>query len=110
MPRDMLGEFEKLLMLAIMRLANDAYGATIIREIELRTGRTVTSGAVYVALKRLEGKGFVRSEFGPPTPERGGRPKRFFQVTPYGLRALQAARREWDAMVAGLEGLLESES
>ena len=110
MSRDSLGEFEKLVLLAVVRLGGEAYGAPIIREIEDRTGRTVTAGAVYVALRRLEKKAVVRSEFGPPTPERGGRPKRFFQITSHGLRTLQAARREWEAMTAGLEGLLGSDA
>ena len=110
MSRDTLGDFEKLVLLAILRLGSDAYGAAILREIEERTGRTVTAGAVYVVLRRLEKKAVVRSEFGPPTPERGGRPKRFFHVTPHGLRSLQAARREWEAMTDGLEGLLESDA
>lgn len=110
MPRHTLGEFEKLVLLAILRLGPDAYGATVLREIEERTGRTVTAGAAYVALRRLEKKLAVRSQLGQPTPERGGRPKRFFQVTPRGLRTLQAAAKEWEAMVAGLDGLLERDA
>ncbi len=110
MSRDTLGEFEKLVLLAILRLGPEAYGATILREIEERTGRTVTAGAVYVALRRLEKKLAVRSELGSPTPERGGRPKRFFEVTAHGLLTLRAASREWNAMVAGLDGMLERDA
>jgi PadR family transcriptional regulator PadR len=107
-PRAALGEFEKLVLLAVLRLADDAYGTTVIEELERRTGRAVAPGAVYVALRRLEQKGMVSSRLGDPTPERGGRAKRFLRVETGGLAALREARAEWEAMSAGLEGLLES--
>lgn len=110
MSRDTLGEFEKLVLLAVLQLGAEAYGATVIREIEHRTGRTASSGATYVVLRRLEKKGMVTSEFGDPTPERGGRPKKFYAVRAAGLEALREARREWDAMSEGLDALLEPES
>ena len=106
-PRAALGEFEKLVLLAVLRLADDAYGTTVIEELERRTGRAVAPGAVYVALRRLEQKGMVSCRLGDPTPERGGRAKRFLRVEPGGLAALREARAEWEAMSAGLEGLLE---
>jgi len=110
MPRDTLGEFEKLVLLAILQRGRDAYGATIIQELERRTGRTASSGATYVVLRRLEQKGMIASSFGEPTPERGGRPKKYFTVRKAGLEALREARREWDAMSEGLEGFLRAEA
>jgi PadR family transcriptional regulator, regulatory protein PadR len=107
LPRGGLGEFERLVLLAILRLGERAYGATVIEELERRTQRAVASGAVYVALRRLEQKGMVSSHLGDPTPERGGRAKRFLRVEASGLEALREARAEWEAMTAGLEGLLE---
>ena len=109
MSRDSLGEFEKLMMLAILQLGTDAYGATILQELERRTGRTASAGAVYVALRRLEKKGMVSSEFGEPSPQRGGRPKRYFRVCEEGMEALRKAREEWDLMVEGLGPALEAE-
>jgi DNA-binding PadR family transcriptional regulator len=106
-PRSGLGEFEKLVLLAILRLGDEAYGATVIAEIAARTGRDAAPGAIYVALRRLEQKGMVSSWLGDPTPERGGRAKRFLRVEDAGLAALREARAEWQAMTAGLDGLLE---
>ena len=106
-PRAALGEFEKLVLLAVLRLGEDAYGATVIAELERRTGRAAAPGAVYVALRRMEQKGMLSSRLGDPTPERGGRAKRFLRVEPGGLAALREARAEWEAMSDGLEGLLE---
>lgn len=105
-----LGDFERLLLLAVMRLGEEAYGAAIIDELMERTGREVSPGAVYVALRRLEDKSMLSSRLGEPTPERGGRPKRFYAIRHDGLSALRASRREWEAMLEGLEGALESES
>ena len=107
---DTLGGFEKLLLLAILRLKEDAYGASIFEELERRTDRDTSPGAVYVTLRRLEAKGMVRGQEGPPTPERGGRAKKIYSIEPAGLSALQAARREWDAMADGLDALLTEES
>lgn len=102
-----LGGFEKLLLLAVLRRGDDAYGAALFEEIEERTDRSVSPGAVYVALRRLEQRGLLRSAKGGPTPERGGRPKKRYFLEPAGLEALRDARREWDAMAEGLDGLLE---
>ena len=106
MSRSSLGEFEKLVMLAALHLGHESYGATIVRELERRTGRTASAGAVYVALRRLEKKGLVSSRLGEPSPHRGGRPKRFFTVSRDGLEALRHAQADWAAMVQGLEGTL----
>ena len=88
-----LGEFELLVMLTVIRLGDSAYGVPISREIELRTGRDVAFGTVYATLERLQQKGLVRSELGDPTPERGGRAKRYFQVTAAGLRTVRETKR-----------------
>jgi DNA-binding PadR family transcriptional regulator len=104
--KNTLGEFEKLVMLAVLRLGNEAYGATIIQELEERTGRTVSAGAVYVALRRLEKKALVSSHLGEPSPRRGGRPKRFFSVNSEGVEALRRAQADWAAMARGLQEIL----
>lgn len=88
-----LGEFEHVVLLAVLRLGSDAYGMEVRREIERCTGRDVSTGAVYATLDRLEGKGFVASEVGDPTPERGGRARRIFEVTAAGSHAVREARR-----------------
>lgn len=106
MSKSSLGEFEKLVMLAVLRLGREAYGATIIQELEERTGRTVSAGAVYVSLRRLEKKALVGSHLGEPSPRRGGRPKRFFSVTAEGVEALRRAREDWAALTRGLDGIL----
>lgn len=103
MPKgDYLGEFEQIVLLAVLRLRNDAYGVTIRREIAERAGRDVSFGAVYSALDRLEEKGFVSSRMGDPTPERGGRAKKFYKIEAPGARALNQARETADRMWAGL--------
>lgn len=101
-----LGGFEKLLLLAVLQLGDNAYGASIFEELRRRTDREASPGAVYVTLRRLEAKGMLRSRSGPTSPERGGRPKKLYTIEPDGLRALREARREWDAMLEGLDGLL----
>ena len=103
---DTLGEFEQSLLLAIVHLGPEAYGVTIQREIESRTGREVAVGALYTSLGRLERKGYVRSAVGDPTPERGGRSKRYFTIRPPGVSALRQSRerlaRMWDGLTADL--------
>jgi DNA-binding PadR family transcriptional regulator len=103
-----LGEFEQLVLLALVRLGKEAYGATIRREIEARTERRLSISAVYTTLERLEQKGCVRSWIGEPTPERGGRRRKHFSLQPLGARALKAAYRNYSGMVAGLEGRLKA--
>jgi DNA-binding PadR family transcriptional regulator len=100
--REFLGEFEQIVLLAVLRLQKDAYGVPIRREIEHRVQRTVTVGALYSTLDRLEAKGYVSSWFADPTAERGGRSKRFFRVEPLGLNAI---RRSQEALAMMLEGL-----
>jgi len=85
---DHLGEFEQLVLLAILRLRENAYGMTIRREIEERAGRPTSIGALYLTLERLEQKRFIQSEVGEATPERGGRAKRFFTVNSSGIQML----------------------
>jgi DNA-binding PadR family transcriptional regulator len=104
--RESLGEFEQIVLLAILRLGDDAYGVPIRLDIERRTGRALTVGALYRTLDRLEDKGFVSSAFGDPTPERGGRSKRYFKVRPIGLRTLRASHEALTAMWEGLEPLV----
>ena len=100
-----LGEFEQLVLLALVRLGPEAYGATIRREIEARTGRDLAISAVYVTLDRLEVKGLVRSHIGDPTPKRGGRRRKHVVILPAGRRAITHACRAFGQMVEGL-GLL----
>ena len=101
-----LGEFEQLVLLALLRLGPESYGASLRREIESRTGRALSISAVYVTLDRLEDKGLVRSRIGEPTPERGGRRKKHYALLPSGRRAVARAYRTFKVMVDGLEGQL----
>ena len=97
------GEFEQLVLLAILHLGENAYGMTIQREIEDRTERRTALGAVYTTLDRLEKKGYVSSRTGSPAPERGGRSKRFFKVQALGRAALRNSASIRAAMAAGLK-------
>jgi PadR family transcriptional regulator PadR len=101
--RDYLGEFEHIVVLALLRLQDRAYGVTVRQEIEFRTSREVSIGAVYATLDRLETKGYVKSRCGDPTPERGGRSKRFFRVTPKGVAAVNRTQRVLQIMTEGLD-------
>jgi PadR family transcriptional regulator PadR len=103
-----LGEFEHIVLLAILRLGDDAYAIPIREEIEERTGRAVARGALYTALERLETKRCLRSRMSDPLPERGGRSRRYFTVTPAGLAAIRTSRRSLLRLWQGLEGRLES--
>jgi DNA-binding PadR family transcriptional regulator len=91
--RSYLGEFELMILLAVVRLGDEAYGVPISRELERHRGRTVSVGSVYAALERMEAKGLVASTLGDPTPERGGKAKRYFTVTKAGLRQVHETRR-----------------
>jgi PadR family transcriptional regulator, regulatory protein PadR len=93
MRRELLTDFELMILLAVLRAADDAYGVAIARDIEQTTGRTVLLGAVYAALERLEKNGLVASTVGAPTAARGGRAKRFFRVTAGGLRAVKHTQK-----------------
>ena len=107
MPRT-LGDFETLLLLALVRLKQHAYGATIHREIEARTGRSVAIGAVYTGLARMQKSGYVTATIGDPTPERGGRRKKFYQLRPEGADALTGAMHAHRRMTEGIEEDLET--
>lgn len=98
MARRLLTDFELMLLLATLRVGDDAYGVRIAREIEATSGRRVLLGAAYAALERLERNGLVSSSLGAATAERGGRSKRFFRVTPRGLRAVKDTQEALTAM------------
>lgn len=91
--RGYLGELEMMLLLAVIHLRDDAYGVPIARELEKLRGREVSAGSVYAALERLEAKGLVVSSIGDPTPERGGKAKRYFRITRQGLEQVHETRR-----------------
>ena len=103
-----LGSLEQLLLLALLRLGDDAYGVPIRDEIEQRTGRVVSPGAIYTALDRLETRGLVRSRLGEPTPERGGKRKRHYRLTARGASAVAEAHSGLAQMARGLEPKLGS--
>ena len=98
-----LGEFEQMVLLAILQLGEDVYGVPIVEEIERRTDRSVARAAVYVTLRRLEKKGLVESWMGEPMEERGGKARRLVRVRPEGQRLLLGSRRAMDAMWRGLD-------
>ena len=102
MPRQSLGEFEQLVLLACLRLSDEAYAVPIVDEIAARTGRAPSHAAVYIALQRLEKKGLVTSQMGEPLPERGGRSRRCFAVEPHAVELLRASR---DALLAMWDGV-----
>jgi PadR family transcriptional regulator PadR len=101
----LLTDFELMILLAILRVGDEAYGVPIAHEIEHTAGRPVVRAAVYAALTRLEGRGLVRASTGDPTPERGGRAKRYYTVTGKGLRATEDTRRALTALWTGLPQL-----
>lgn len=103
-----LGEFEQIVLIAVLRLGDNAYAIPIREEIEGRTGRSVARGALYTALERLESKRCLRSRMSAPLPERGGRSRRYFSVTPAGLAAVRASRESLLKLWQGIEGMLES--
>ena len=103
--RDQLGSFELMVMFVLIRLGENAYGVPICEELEKRTGRDVAVGSVYAALERLEDKGFVTSELGEPTPERGGRAKKYFHVTARGLKEVKETQRSLVKLWQGLPEL-----
>src|SRR6202453_150153 len=91
--RSYLGEFELMLLLAVIRLGEEAYGVPVAHELEQYRGRIVSLGSVYAALERLEAKGLITSSLGDPTPERGGKAKRYFRVNREGMRQVNETRR-----------------
>lgn len=107
MGREPIGQLEHLILLVILSLGDNAYGASIFDRLVTHTNRTILRPAVYNALRRLEAKGLINSEMGEPTPERGGRAKRFFRVEPVAIELLQESRRTlislWDGVGATLD-------
>jgi PadR family transcriptional regulator PadR len=103
-----LGDFEQLVLFGVLRLDSEAYGAAIRQEIHARSGRDVSINAVYTTLDRLEAKGLLRSWVGDPTPQRGGRRRKFYALRPAGVAALRHAYHAFTAMADGLEGRLET--
>jgi PadR family transcriptional regulator, regulatory protein PadR len=99
--RPSLGEFEQVVLLAILRLGENAYGVSISAEITACTGREPAPGALYTTLDRLEDKGLLSSRFGDPTPQRGGRAKRYFLVNSKGLAAITRAQRSYRKLLEG---------
>jgi DNA-binding PadR family transcriptional regulator len=102
-----LGEFEYTVLLAVLHLKDQAYAVPVREMIETRTGRAVARGALYTALERLEAKGCLRSGQRDPSDARGGRPRRYFTVTPRGLAALRATHAALRSLSTGLETILE---
>lgn len=102
---DYLGHFELMVLLALMRLEDDAYGVTIADELEQQTGREVVVASVYATLERLQDRGLVSSSLGDATPERGGRAKRYFRITGAGLREVRDARQSLMSLWKGLPEL-----
>ncbi len=107
MPNDSAGEFEQMVLVALLHLGDEAYGVPVVEEIHRRTGRDVLRPAVYVALRRLEQKGLVASRMGSPRPERGGRARKHYTVTPSGLDLVRDARAAWLSMWDGLQPRLD---
>ena len=103
MSREALGEFEQMVLLAILHLGDGVYGVPIVDEIQRRTGRAVAPAAVYVTLRRLEQKGLLTSWMGDSTPERGGKSRRCVKVTVAGLGSLRESRKALDRMWKGLD-------
>jgi PadR family transcriptional regulator len=101
-----LGEFEQVVLLSILRLGDEAYAVSIRDEIVRCTGRDVSRGSVYITLDRLETKGYLRSRLADPTPERGGRSKRYYALRPRAVEALRDSRRALVALWRGLESVL----
>ena len=95
-------DFEQQVLLAVWRLEGDAYGASVRTELEERTGRPIAQGAVYVTLVRLEKKGLLSSRMSDPTPVRGGKAKRLFDIQPAGIEGLRTARSQMDRLWDGL--------
>ena len=100
-----LGEFEQMVLLAVLQVRDEAYGVTVHEELERRTNRKVARGAIYMTLDRLEKKGLLKSWTTAPTTERGGRAKRCYTVTKPALEALRASRRALASLWQGLQNI-----
>lgn len=107
MTRDALGEFEHQLLLTVLRLGGEAYSAPVVMELEAATGRSVSPAAVFIALRRLEQRGYLRSHKREPAPGEGGRGIRTFEVTPAAIGKLRASRKAFEQLWSGLDPLLD---
>ena len=105
--RTYLGEFEQLLLFAVVQLGDEAYGTRIRAAIETKTGRSVSPGAIYTALDRLESRGLVTSRLGDPTPQRGGKRKRYYRIQSAGVELLRRSHESIVRMARGLKPKLE---
>jgi PadR family transcriptional regulator PadR len=103
---DSIGEFEHMVLLAVLRLGDDAYAVTVREEILTHTGRDVSRGSIYITLDRLETKGYLKSRLGEPTAERGGRAKRYYTLRPVAIEALKESRRALVSLWRGFEAKL----
>ena len=106
--RTYLGEFEQLLLWALLHVGEDAYGARIREVVEVRTDRAVSPGAVYTALDRLESRGLVSSWLGEPTAQRGGKRKRYYRLEPHGAELLRRSDAALGRMARGLRPKLQT--
>lgn len=100
---DVLGAFEQTVLLAVLRLDEEAYGRAILKEVQVRLARDVAAGAVHATLERLVGKGLLASRLGSGTPIRAGRARRYYRMRPAGIRALNDAREAVDSIWHGLK-------
>lgn len=107
MPKEVLGELEHQVLLAVLRCGGEAYSVPIVLELEERTGREIAAAAVYIALRRLEEKGLAESELRRPDENDGGRSRRYFQVTEAGLEQLRESKRRFVSLWDGLDPVLE---
>ncbi len=104
-PKTFLGDFELTVLLAVLRLGDEAYGAAILEEIEEQTGRSVAGGALYITLDRMEAKGLIKSKLGDAGANRGGRPRRYVTVTSKGFAAVRESRAALLNMMSGLDAV-----
>jgi len=110
MSKEVLGELEHQVLLAVLRCGGEAYSVPIVLELERRTGREIAPAAVYIALRRLEEKGYTTSELRAPEEEDGGRSRRYFQVTAEGVAQLRESKRRFVSLWEGLDPILEEGS
>jgi PadR family transcriptional regulator PadR len=103
---DSIGEFEHMILLAVLRLDENAYAVTVREEILKHTGRELSRGAIYITLDRLENKGFLKSRLGEPTAERGGRAKRYYSLRPVAFKVLKESRKALESLWRGQEARL----
>jgi len=108
-PRQGLGELEQLVLASVLRVGEEAHGSRLRQELRVRAGRDVSPGTLYPTLDRLESKGLLTSRLGEPTPERGGRARRYFSLTPSGLEELRRSWRGMTRLIEGLEAVLDPE-